>query len=115
MSVATPSLKHAHTCTYTCVHTLWTEFKFTLKWSPLLPHLLREIRQEVSFLAQLDHPNLTKLCGVRTSPHMCLLLELAPHDSLCHTLKVYKKYEVVLGPVTLQASIHQVCGELLSW
>ena len=70
----------------------------------------REIRQEVSFLAVLDHPNLTKLCGVRTSPYMCLLLELAPHGSLQHMLKVYKKCEVVLEPMTLKTSIYQVNG-----
>lgn len=68
----------------------------------------REIRQEVSFLALLDHPNLTQLVGVRTSPYMCLLLELAPHGSLSKMLKVYKKYDVMLEPVTLQASIYQV-------
>lgn len=40
---------------------------------------------------------------------MCLLLELAPHGSLESILQVYKKYEAVLEPVTLKASIYQVC------
>ena len=62
----------------------------------------------MSFLAVLEHRNLTRLVGVRTSPYMCLLLELAPYGSLSRMLKVYKKYDVVLEPVTLQASILQV-------
>ena len=68
----------------------------------------REIRQEVSFLAVLDHPNLTKLCGVRTSPYMCLLLELAPQGALSSSLKEYRKCGEVLEPVTLHNSIKQV-------
>ena len=71
-------------------------------------YVRREIRQEVSFLAVLHHPNLTRLVGARTSPYMCLMLELAPHGSLSKALKVYKKYDVVLEPVTLQHSISQV-------
>ena len=74
---------------------------------PLSPSS-REIRQEVSILAVLDHHNLTKLCGARVSPHMCLLLELAPRGSLRGMLKEYKKHAAMLEPVTLQSSIDQV-------
>ena len=59
-------------------------------------------------MAVLNHTNLTRLVGVRTSPYMCLMLELAHHGSLSKALKVYKKYDVVLEPVTLQLSISQV-------
>ena len=72
----------------------------------------REIRQEVSFLALLNHDNLTRLVGVRTSPYMCLMLELAPQGSLSKALKVYKKYDLVLEPVTLQLSISQVLADI---
>lgn len=74
-------------------------------------HLLyayREIRQEVSFLSNLNHPNLTKLCGVRTSPHMCLVLELAPKKSLRAILKEYKECQVALEPLTLKNTALQV-------
>ena len=68
----------------------------------------KEIRQEVAFLSTLDHPNLTELCGVRTHPHMCLLLELAPKGSLRTMLKDYKECNRVLQPLTLKATTMQV-------
>ena len=68
----------------------------------------KQIRQEVSFLSNLSHPNLTKLCGVRTSPYMCLMLELAPKKSLRVMLKQYKDYGQVLEPLTLKATARQV-------
>lgn len=88
--------------------TVITQFVLYHHWENCLYTFLREIRQEVSFLALLDHPNLTKLCGVRTSPYMCLLLELAPRGSLRGILRQYKKYGSVLEPLTLQMSIAQV-------
>ncbi len=74
-------------------------------------HLLyayREIRQEVAFLSVLEHPNLTELCGVRTSPYMCLLLELAPKKSLRAILKDYRECNEVLEPLTLKSTTMQV-------
>ncbi len=67
-----------------------------------------KIRQEVAFLSHLDHPNLTKLCGVRFNPCMCLLLELAPKGSLYDVLKEYRKCAVVLEPGTLKNTALQV-------
>ena len=74
-------------------------------------HLLyayREIRQEVSFLATLNNPFLTELCGVRTNPYMCLLLELAPKKSLRSILKEYKERGLALEPLTLKNTALQV-------
>lgn len=74
-----------------------------------LLHAYKEIRQEVSFLSNLDHKNLTKLLGVRTSPYMCLVLELAPKKSLQAVLNDYKECLVVLEPLTLKSTALQVC------
>ena len=79
-------------------------------------HLLyayREIRQEVAFLSTLEHANLTQLCGVRTNPYMCLLLELAPKKSLRAMLKEYRDADVVLEPLTLKNTTMQVCAMLV--
>ncbi len=76
-------------------------------------HLLyayREIRQEVSFLSNLAHPNLAELCGVKTSPYLCLMLELAPKKSLRAILKEYKDYCVEMEPLTLKNAALQVNG-----
>ena len=73
-----------------------------------LLHAYQEIRQEIAILANLNHPNLTELCGVRTHPHMCLLLELAPKTSLRAMLKQYKECNLVLEPLTLKTSAVQI-------
>ena len=81
-------------------------------------HLLyayREIRQEVAFLSTLEHANLTQLCGVRTNPYMCLLLELAPKKSLRAMLKEYRDADVVLEPLTLKNTTMQVCAILVPY
>ena len=79
-----------------------------------LLHAYKEIRQEVSFLATLNNPFLTELCGVRTSPYMCLLLELAPKKSLRSMLKEYKECGLTLEPLTLKNTALQVCmGSIL--
>lgn len=82
---------------YTDLHTL-----------PFLCSSYREIRQEVAFLSALDHPHLTQLCGVRTRPNMCLLLELAPLGSLRQQLKDYHNHNLVLEPLTLKLTTLQV-------
>lgn len=69
----------------------------------------RDIRQEVSFLSNLDHQHLTKLYGVRTSPYMCLVLELAPKKNLRAILMEYKECGVALEPLTLKNTTLQVC------
>jgi hypothetical protein len=74
-----------------------------------LLYAYREIRQEVSFLSNLNHRHLAKLYGVRTTPFMCMLLELAK-ESLRGILKEYKSYSVVLEPVTLKITALQVCN-----
>jgi hypothetical protein len=82
-----------------------------LQFSKQSKHLLyayREIRQEVSFLATLNNPFLTELCGVRTDPYMCLLLELAPKKSLHSMLKEYKECGLALEPLTLKITALQV-------
>ena len=43
--------------------------------------LLRDLRQEVTVLAQLSHPNIVALLGVSIRP-MCIVLEFAPMGSL---------------------------------
>ena len=68
----------------------------------------QEIRQEVSFISNLSHPNLTRLCGVRTNPYLCLILEMAPGKSLDIILKEYYDCGEVLEPVTLKESALQV-------
>ena len=73
-----------------------------------LMYAYREIRQEVAFLSALNHPHLTELCGVRTHPYMCLLLELAPKKSLRAMLKDYREYNLVLEPLTLKNTTRQV-------
>ena len=78
------------------------------KHSKHLLHAYKEIRQEVSFLATLNNPFLTELCGVRTSPYMCLLLELAPKKSLRSILKEYKECGLALEPLTLKNTALQV-------
>ena len=67
----------------------------------------KEIRQEISFLSNLDHQNLTKLCGVRTTPYMCLMLELAK-KSLRGIVDEYRDASVVMEPLTLTSTALQV-------
>ena len=43
--------------------------------------LFRDLRQEVSVLAQLYHPNIVSLLGVSLRP-MCIVIEYAPMGSL---------------------------------
>jgi serine/threonine protein kinase len=77
-----------------------------------LLHAYREIRQEVAFLSALDHPHLTQLCGVRTRPNMCLLLELAPLGSLRQQLKDYHHHNLVLESLTLKLTTLQIANGL---
>ena len=70
-----------------------------------LVHAYKEIRQEVSFLSTLENPFLVAVFGVRTSPYMCFLLELAPMGSLFSVLRSYK---IPLEPLTLKNTSLQV-------
>ena len=83
-----------------------------LQNTPISPDQLlnayQEIRQEVSFISNLSHPNLTKLCGVRINPYLCLVLEMAPNKSLEHVLKDYHDLEEVLEPKTIKEAALQV-------
>ena len=45
----------------------------------------RDLRQEVTVLAQLSHPNIVALLGVSIRP-MCMVIEFAPMGSLFGTL-----------------------------
>ena len=88
-----------------------TSIRDLLELSQDPKHLIyayKQIRQEVSFLANLSHPNLTKLCGVRTSPYMCLILELAPQKSLRYVLQAYNECGVILEPLMLKNTALQV-------
>lgn len=94
-------------------HSLNSSISELLELSKQPKHLLyayKEIRQEVSFLSNLEHHNLTKLLGVRTSPYMCLVLELAPKKSLGTVLREYKSCSIVLEPLTLKNTALQVCA-----
>ena len=73
-----------------------------------LLYAYHQIRQEVSFLSNLNHPNLTELCGVKTQP-MCLLLELAPKRSLKAILKEYRERRISMEPLSLKLASEQVC------
>ena len=85
-----------------------SEFLLLSKQPKHLLHAYREIRQEVSFLATLKNPFLTELCGVRTTPYMCLLLELAPKKSLHSMLREYRECRLTLEPLTLKTTALQV-------
>ena len=81
----------------------------------LIPQSYHDVRQEVSILSKLHHDNLTKLCGVRTTPiitgttsMICLMLELASKRSLRDVLKRYRNGKRLLEPATLKATICQV-------
>ena len=77
-------------------------------------HLLfayQQIRQEVAFLSNLKHDHVTRLYGVRSSPHLCLLLELAPRRSLRVMLTRYRDCAAVLEPLTLKKTALQVLIE----
>jgi len=81
----------------------------------LIPKSYHNVRQEVSILSKLRHDNLTKLCGVRTTPiiqgttsMICLMLELASKRSLKYVLKQYKNAKRLLEPITLKTTIYQV-------
>jgi leucine-rich repeat kinase 1 len=54
--------------------------------------LYRDMRQEVTVLAQLSHPNIVSLLGISLRP-MCIALELAPMGSLFGILD--KKLEAI--------------------
>ena len=45
------------------------------------PPLFRDLRQEVTVLAQLNHPNIVALLGVSIRP-MCMVIEIATMGSL---------------------------------
>ena len=72
------------------------------------------VRQEVSYLSKLQHDNLTKFYGVRTTPIMqgatsitCLMFELAKQN-IRDVLKQYRNVKRTLEPVTLKNTICQV-------
>lgn len=44
-------------------------------------YVFRDLRQEVTVLAQLNHPNIVALLGVSIRP-MCMVIEFAPMGSL---------------------------------
>ena len=87
--------------------------------------MFRDLRQEVTVLAQLSHPNIVALLGVSIRP-MCIVLEFAPMGSLFGVLE--KKVEQlkekqvdsastilrmpggVLGHVMTTKIAMQVCG-----
>lgn len=57
--------------------------------------LFRDLRQEVTVLAQLNHPNIVALLGVSFHP-MCMVIELAPLGSLFGILdKKIERYRAV--------------------
>ena len=68
----------------------------------------KEIRQEMSFLSSLNHPNIIKFYGVKTSPYMCLVTEIPPLMNLRQCLDEHKKYGVVLEPITMIEAALQV-------
>ncbi len=49
-----------------------------------------------------------ELCGVKLDPYMCLMLELAPKQSLRVMLKRYKEHRVFLEPLTIKNTVLQV-------
>ena len=63
---------------------------------------------QVTFLSTLKHQNITRLIGVRTKPVYCLLLELAPMQSLRSMLKDYLLHKLTMEPITLKQCARQV-------
>ena len=68
---------------------------------------------QVTFLSTLKHQNITRLIGVRTKPVYCLLLELAPMQSLRSMLKDYLLHKLTMEPITLKQCARQVICNLL--
>ena len=64
--------------------------------------LFRDLRQEVTVLAQLNHPNIVSLLGVSIRP-MCMVIEYAPMGSLFGILD--KKVEQFKAVQANRASI----------
>lgn len=64
--------------------------------------LFRDLRQEVTVLAQLNHPNIVSLLGVSIRP-MCMVIEYAPMGSLFGVLD--KKVEQFKAVQANRASI----------
>ena len=70
-------------------------------------HLSRSIRQELSILVPLSHPNVVDLLGIGLSP-LRLLVEFAPKGSLDTILRSYKNAGRKLDAYTMQDTIVQV-------
>ena len=87
---------------------LYLQYTLPLSLPPSLPLLL-----QVTFLSTLKHQNITRLIGVRTKPVYCLLLELAPMQSLRSMLKDYLLHKLTMEPITLKQCARQVICSLL--
>ena len=79
--------------------------------------LYRDLRQEVSVLAELSHPNIVSLLGVSLRP-MCIVLEFAPLGSLFGILD--KRIEAIKASqadaaITVPRMPGGVLGHMMSW
>ena len=86
----------------------------------LIPHSYHRVRQEVSYLSKLQHDNLTKFYGVRTTPIIegatsiiCLMFELRKQN-VRDVLKQYRNTKRMLEPVTQKITICQVWSLMTS-
>ena len=70
--------------------------------------LRRTIRQEVSILLPLRHPNIVALLGHCLNP-FCMVLEYAPQGALDRVLFNYKRAGMRLDAYVVQECIVQVC------
>lgn len=75
-------------------------------WIDLIPSK-RTVRQEMSILLPLRHPNIVSLLGYCLNP-FCMILEFAPQGALDRILDNYKRAGVRLNAYVMQKCIVQV-------
>ncbi|KAK3754845.1 hypothetical protein QZH41_011322 [Actinostola sp. cb2023] len=71
----------------------------------------RTVRQEISILLPLQHPNIVSLKGFCLSP-LCMVLEFAPLGALDRILYNYKRAGARLNPYVVQKCIVQCASAL---
>ena len=69
--------------------------------------ICRTVRQEISILLPLRHPNVVSLLGYCLNP-FCMILEFAPQGALDQVLANYKRAGVRLNAYVMQKCIVQV-------
>ena len=84
------------------INQLYVSSELNTQTSTFVLNTFRNLRQEVTVLAQLSHPNIVALLGVSIRP-MCIVLEFAPMGSLFGVLE--KRLEQVKREQADSASV----------